>query len=116
MFKLSLQTAIGATLLAAATAAPAQTAATPNPTGVAVTPQAAVDAQQRAVPRNDTGTLVRTGPTAAERSRDTANPAADAAQSTVSSRSSSGVPAAGSGSPETSGAVTTRRAARVDRN
>lgn len=115
MFKLSIQTALGVSLLAAATAVPAQTANTPNPTGVAVTPQTAAEAQQKAVPRNDTGTVVRTGPTAAERSRDAANTGADAAQSAVSG-SAAAMPNADRSSLDTSGALTTRRAARADRN
>lgn len=38
-------------------------------TAVGVTPQAAAEANKKAVPRSDTATVVRTAPTAAERAR-----------------------------------------------
>lgn len=61
---------VGSVLAASSLAAFAQTTgATPStpPTPVGVTPQAAAAANQKAVPRTDTATVVRTGPTAAER-------------------------------------------------
>ena len=115
MFKLSLQTVSCLSLLAAAVAVSAQTAKTPNPTGVAVTPQTAAEAQQNAVPRNDTGTVVRTGPTAAERSRDAANAGTDAARAAVGG-STPAVSNADTGAAASPDAATTRRAARADRN
>ncbi len=116
MFKLSFHCAVGATLLAAASAVLAQTTpATPNPTGVAVTPQTAAEAQQKAVPRTDTATVVRTGPTAADRSRDAANSVGSAASAamdrTTSATSSASMPAR-----DGSGMSTTGRPARADRN
>lgn len=67
----------GAALVLAASGVCAQTATTPsgttaNPptTNVGVDPQDAREATRKAVPRADTGTLVRTEPSAAERASD----------------------------------------------
>jgi hypothetical protein len=74
----SLKTAVAASLLAlAAAGASAQTGTAPTPPGgqpasVGVTPQTAAEANQRAVPRSDVGTVVRTAPSAADRTRDAA--------------------------------------------
>ncbi len=69
-----------AVLSVAATGAMAQT--TPpmtNPTTVGVTPQEAAEAARKAVQRTDTGTVVRTDESAAEKARN----AADAARTNV---------------------------------
>lgn len=99
---------VGAALALAATGALAQTPAnstvnsTQTPATVGVTPQAANEANQKAVQRSDTATLVRTEPTAAEQARDAANRAQNNA------------------TPSTMGTTTDgmapRRAARADRN
>ena len=81
MLKHSLKTLSAGTVLAlAATGAWAQTATTANPasTTIGVTPQDAREATQKAVPRADTGTLVRTDPSAADRASDMAKDAKDA--------------------------------------
>ena len=60
----------GVLLSLAASGAMAQAApAATNPTTVGVTPQDAAEANRKAVPRADTGTLVRTGDTAADKAR-----------------------------------------------
>ena len=82
MFKHSLKTLSAGTVLAlAASGAWAQTAntATTPSTTIGVTPQDAKEATQKAVPRADTGTLVRTEPSAADRASDMAKDAKDAA-------------------------------------
>ena len=81
MLKHSLKTLSAGTVLAlAATGVWAQTATTANPasTTIGVTPQDAREATQKAVPRADTGTLVRTDPSAADRASDMAKDAKDA--------------------------------------
>ena len=63
---------LSAVLALTATNAAAQTGttapATP-PAAVGVTPQTAAEANRNAVPRSDTGTVVRTGPSAENRAR-----------------------------------------------
>ena len=82
MFKHSLKTLSAGTVLALAAsgvwAQTANTATTPSTT-IGVTPQDAKEATQKAVPRADTGTLVRTEPSAADRASDMAKDAKDAA-------------------------------------
>ena len=69
MFKTTLQTlSVTAALALAAAGTWAQTSSTP--TTVGATPQEAQQATQNAVPRSDTATLVRTGPSATERASD----------------------------------------------
>lgn len=72
MFKQSLTVlSIAAALGFASTGVMAQSAAPAKPmTSVGVTPQDAQEATQKATPRADTGTLVRTEPSAAEQARD----------------------------------------------
>lgn len=65
-------------------------------TGVGVTPQAAAEANRQAVPRNDTGTVVRTAPNAAD-----------------SARNATGMSSSPMGDTNTG---TTMRSARADRN
>ncbi|NMM78545.1 hypothetical protein [Acidovorax sp. SRB_24] len=67
---------VGAALALAASGAFAQTTpstSTQPPASVGVTPQDASQATQNAVPRSDTGTVVRTDQSAADRARDAAN-------------------------------------------
>ena len=69
MLKLSAKTlSLTAALALSAAGAWAQTSSTP--TTVGATPQEAQQATQNAVPRSDTATLVRTGPSATERASD----------------------------------------------
>ena len=66
---------IAAALGLATTGALAQSAPTTKPvTSVGVAPQDAQEATKKATPRADTGTLVRTDPSAAERARDMTSP------------------------------------------
>lgn len=61
----------GALLSVVATSAMAQTTPVPsNPTTVGVTPQEAAEATRKAVPRADTGTVVRTDESVADRARE----------------------------------------------
>ncbi|WP_315126825.1 hypothetical protein [Comamonas antarctica] len=113
MLKKSLTTlSLGAALAFAATGAFAQTTnnstvnSTQTPATVGVSPQEANQANQRAVQRSDTGTLVRTDATAAEQARDAANRAQNNAMpSTMNNTTNDGT---------TTG--TTPRRARADRN
>lgn len=93
--------------VSAQTPAPMGTASAP--TTIGVTPQEAARATQKAVPRSDTGTLVQTAPTAADKARSVMNdnktittPAAATTTTAAPMRSSTG-----------NGAV---RAPRADRN
>lgn len=89
---------------AAAFAQASGTAGTPTPgmgtnqpvTGVGVTPQTAAEANRQAVPRSDTGTVVRTSPNA-----------------TDSARNATGMTGS---TTDTTGTGTTMRTARADRN
>ena len=77
MLKLSLKTLSATTVLALATSG--AFAQTPAPTTtIGVTPQEAKEATQKAVPRADTGTVVRTEPSAADRASEMAKEAKDA--------------------------------------
>ena len=70
-FSMPLSTLLASAVLSlAATGAMAQTTpALSNPTTVGVTPQEAAEAARKAVPRADTGTVVRTDESAADRAR-----------------------------------------------
>lgn len=110
MLKNSIKTlSLGAVLALAATGAFAQTTnnSTVNtnqtPATIGVSPQEANEANQKAVPRSDTGTLVRTEPTAAEQARDAANRAQNNATTTMDNNN-------------TGMATGTSRPARADRN
>ena len=92
----------GAALVLAASGAWAQTStgtsgsmANPPSTTIGVTPQDAREATQKAVPRSDTGTLVRTEPSAAERAGEMAKDAKDA----VTPATRSGTAATGNANP-----------------
>ena len=80
MFKHSVKAlSVGAAIVLATTGAWAQTPGTATtPATVGVTPQDAREATQKAVPRSDTGTLVRTEPSAADRANNAANDAKNA--------------------------------------
>ena len=94
---------IGAVFAAVAASASAQSnmpSAASAPAAVGVTPQAAAEANARAVPRSDTATVVRTGPDAQNRLR-AARGANDAGSAPVGSAMTDQV---------------TRRPARADRN
>ncbi|WP_027995065.1 hypothetical protein [Simplicispira psychrophila] len=70
-FSVPLKTLLASTVLSvAATGAVAQTPApATNPSTVGVTPQDASEAMQKAVPRADTGTVVRTDESAPDKAR-----------------------------------------------
>ena len=114
-FKLVLASA---TLTAATFSAHAQTTttapmgSTQTPTAVGVTPQAATDANRKAVPRSDTGTVVRTSPNAA----DSARAASGTGNGSMSGGSMSGNTASGSTSSGMPGDTRSTRVARADRN
>ncbi len=95
---------VGATLALAAGGAWAQTSNAVNPpaTTIGVTPQDAKEATQKAVPRADTGTLVRTKPSAAERAGDMAKDAKKATKPAKKSTSS-----ADTAQPKASSSATT---------
>jgi len=109
----SLKTAVAASLLAlAAAGASAQTGTAPTPPGgqpasVGVTPQTAAEANQRAVPRSDVGTVVRTAPSAADRTRDAAGNVGAATGAGMTAATPMAAPAAPAPMP---------RRARADRN
>lgn len=112
MLKKSITTlSLGAALALAATGAFAQTTnnstvnTTQTPATIGVSPQEANEANQKAVPRADTGTLVRTDATAAEQARDAANRAQNNAATTMNNSNNG-----------TAMGTTQRRAARADRN
>ena len=100
--------AVLALALASASAqapAPAGTASAPATLGV--TPQEAATATQQAVPRSDTGTVVRTAPSPAER--------ASAAMSGNAPGTGSATGSTAQGTTSMNGTTGTRRA-RADRN
>ena len=103
--------AAGFALAATCAAASAQTApAVPAsaPTAVAVTPETARAANEQAIPRSDVATVVRTGPTAADKARQ--------AKSEVQSKAANALATEGTtvASGNTNG--TAIRAPRTDRN
>lgn len=103
----------GAALTLAATGAFAQTSnsSTVNtnqtPTAIGVTPQTAREANQKAIQRSDTGTVVRTDATAAEHARDAANRVQNNATSSTMDNNIDRTAV---------GTAAQRRAARADRN
>lgn len=84
---------VAAALALAATGALAQTASSTATTTIGVTPQEAQEALQKAKPQADTGTLVRTEPSAAERARKLAEDAKTKARPTPAHKAA--VPAHG---------------------
>ena len=106
---------IAAALSLAANGAWAQSAPSPQPvTTIGVTPQDTKEATEKATPRADTGTLVRTEPSAAERAREmtgkaksTAKPKKATAPKTNSShRANAAPPVNDPKSQKTTGTVT----------
>lgn len=79
-FSKPLSTLLASAVLSlAATGAMAQTTPVPsNPTAVGVTPQEAAEATRKAVPRADTGTVVRTDESAADKASNMADRARNA--------------------------------------
>lgn len=100
---------VGATLVLAAGGAWAQTSNAVNPpaTTIGVTPQDAKEATQKAVPRADTGTLVRTKPSAAERAGDMAKDAKKATKPAKSSTANANTAQPKAGTSGTTSANTT---------
>ena len=107
-----------AALALAAMSATAQNAAPANPSTpaatVGTTPQEASTAMQKAVPRSDTATVVRTAPSAADKASATLNGAADTA---AANNTGTGTGMSSSTTSST-GSTSTRpmRTARADRN
>lgn len=93
---------LGALLAFGAACVSAQTPSTTAPSAVGVTQQEAAEATQKAVPRNDVGTVVRTSPTAEEKAKDAMS---------GSTMSTTQTPAA-----VRAQAPTKKRAPRADRN
>ena len=108
---------IGALMALAAVGASAQTTMPATgasaPATLGVTPREAAIANQQAVPRSDTATVVRTAPSPAQRASDTMSSGTTPAPAATTG--STGNTAAMSGTPRT-GAMRTTRAARADRN
>ncbi|MDQ3059267.1 MAG: hypothetical protein M3R45_07025 [Pseudomonadota bacterium] len=91
---------------AAQTTPPASAPATPSTPGtVGVTPGEAAEANRQAVPRSDTGTVVRTAPSAADR----AGAALDSGTTDTTGVNADGSPTRATGTP-------TVRRPRADRN
>lgn len=72
-----------------------------QPAAIGVVPSTAVDANERAVPRADTGTVVRTGPTPGERVNNATSSAADATRNGMGNGSGANRDAV-SGTPDSS--------------
>ena len=120
----------GALLSVAATSAMAQTTPVPsNPTTVGVTPQEAAEATRKAVPRADTGTVVRTDESVADRAREAVDAAKPQVTSTPNAATTTSTPmttapmvTTPSNNAAVSNTTTTRsttkqvRRARADRN
>jgi hypothetical protein len=66
-------TVAAASLAAYAQSSPTPTTAASQPNAVGVTPEAARTANEKAIQRSDVATVVRTGPTAADRARQVGN-------------------------------------------
>ena len=81
------------------------------PTGIGVTPQTAAEANRNAVPRSDTGTVVRTGPNAADTAPSPSGAMQGSTPNTTGNNSNMGSSGSASGSNGT-----TMRTARADRN
>lgn len=109
---------LGAVLALAVASASAQTAAPAGaasaPATVGVTPQKAAEATQKAVPRSDTGTVVRTSPSPADRASDAMDNSRMGSTSTTT-----GMPNAtdaGTSGMTADRATASPRRARADRN
>ena len=111
---------VSAVLSVAATGAMAQTTVpATNPTTIGVTPQDAAEANRKAVPRTDTGTLVRTDESAADKARDAADAARPdnaAAPDTILRRDNTAATDAPMRSNQRTTTRKAPRSARADRN
>ncbi|WPB58354.1 hypothetical protein [Xylophilus sp. GOD-11R] len=102
MTKTLMKLCAGTVLAIGAIASQAQPAAGNPPASVGVSPGTAADAAGKAVPRSDTGTLVRTAPTAADRGRAAADGAANAPSTAATAPNTGAMPATGAaGDPPT---------------
>lgn len=108
---------VSAALSVAASGALAQTT-TPatNPTTIGVTPQDAAEATRKAVPRSDTGTLVRTDDSAAQQTRDAVDAARPSNSATPAAILRNDNTAATDTPVRSNQRTTTPRRARADRN
>ncbi|MDB5868550.1 MAG: hypothetical protein JWP96_882 [Polaromonas sp.] len=116
LFPLGAVLALAALSASAQTPAPATTASAPATIGR--TPQEGVEATRKAVPRSDTGTLVRTSPSAADQAQNTLNantPATTTATPGAGSTTSGTAEMNGTSGSDTRTAATMRRP-RADRN
>ncbi|MBC7620484.1 MAG: hypothetical protein H7293_16140 [Candidatus Saccharibacteria bacterium] len=107
---------LGIVLSASAMSVLAQTAASTTPGTVGVEPSAAREAIQKAVPRSDTGTVVRTAPSVAARASDAMSSSTNA--NTTANTTTAPADSNMAASQNTNIAATARplRAARPDRN
>ena len=108
MFKHSVKAlSVGAAIVLATTGAWAQTPSTATPpTTVGVTPQEAREATQKAVPRADTGTLVRTEISPADRAKSMADDPKNAVTPNMRSNGSMNNNNANPSEPRSSGSTT----------
>lgn len=98
--------------VSAQTTAPAGTASAPAAVGV--TPQEAAEATQKAIPRSDTGTVVRTSPSPADRASDAmSNSRTGSTSTTTGTPNATGTGAAGMTADRS---TESPRRARADRN
>lgn len=122
MLKNSIKTlSIGAALALAAAGAFAQTTSdsTVNtnrtPAAIGVSPQTANEANQKAIQRSDTGTVVRTDESAAQQARDAANRAQNNTTGTMDNSAATNGTATDSAAQRRENRAV-RRAPRADRN
>ncbi|MCZ2496792.1 hypothetical protein GN316_08495 [Xylophilus sp. Kf1] len=113
MQKTVLKMAMFAAVAAASVAAQAQQPATTTaPANVGVTQSTANEAANKAVPRSDTATLVRTAPNAADRTK----AAADSAQNSVGGTGTTANTTNASGGGMATAPAPMQRARKADRN
>ena len=77
---------------------------TQTPAAVGVTPQTATDANRQAVPRSDTGTVVRTGPNAVDSARTAASGTVGSGNNSTGTVTGSGI-GSGAGTGTSSGST-----------
>ena len=119
LFPLGAVLALAALSASAQTPMPAATASAPATVGR--TPQEGIDANRKAVPRSDTGTLVRTSPSPADKAENALNansPASTATTTTTTTTGSGRTTSDRAAMGDTSGhtAMVTKRRPRADRN
>ena len=115
MTKTLFKAAAAAAIAIAAVAATAQPATNAAPANVGVSQSTAAEAASKAVPRSDTGTLVRTGPTAGDR----AGTAVDRTRSSMGTSNDAAATGTATTGTATAGMATTappQRARKADRN